>query len=293
MRLKTYLITKMLNSWEQSDKERLKNKPIPDGIIEKKDIPYTTDNMSEHQLDIYYPATFENKLPVLIDIHGGGFMSGSKELNRLFGLYMAKRGFLVFNLNYRLALSEIKVTDQIVDVSRATNWISYNLDKFSGDRSKILLSGHSAGAVLAVIEALHSANPRLRKVFGVSNAGLSYKGLLLDCGMLTFYQNTLGYWGMRTMVFEKGYRQQEKYKNMIWDEIPELSSLPKTFLISNEEDALKNMTLKFKRILDQNKVNNELDFQTRHALGHMAIIYNPDTKGCSDVMNRAMKYLLE
>ena len=294
LRPKTYFVNKMLDSWEQSDRERFKEKATPNGVTEETNISYAEDNIRGHLLDVYYPSAFEGKLPVIIDIHGGGFMSGYKELNRFFGLHMAKRGFLVFNLNYRLALSEIKVTHQIQDISTATKWISGNLDKWGGDRSKVFLFGHSAGAVLSVIEALNSKNQRLRSIFGISGEDfLSYNGILLDSGMMIFYQNTIGYWGMRTMVFEKGYRRQEKYRNMIWGNIPEFSSLPKTFLISNKKDELKNMTLKFKNILDDNKVKNELDFQTNRALGHMAIIYGPDSEECSCVLDKAIKYLLE
>ena len=293
LRLKSYLVNKMLNSWEQSDREKLNNKPVPNGVAENNDVAYAADNIRGHLLDTYYPSQVEKKLPVLIDIHGGGFMSGDKELNRLFGLHMAKRGFLVFNLNYRLALSGVKVANQINDISIATKWIGENLDRLGGDYHNILLCGHSAGAVLAVIEALNSTSPRLRKIYGVSENVLTYKGLLLDCGMMAFYQNTIGYWGMRTMVFEKGYRHKENYKNMIWAQIPELSSLPKTFLISNKGDELKSMTLQFKDILDRNKVENVLDFQINCALGHMAIIYDAGSKECSDIIDRAIEYLLE
>ncbi len=45
-------------------------------------------------------------------IHGGGFISGYKEMNSLFANYLAQRGFVVFNINYRLAYPTINVFDQ-------------------------------------------------------------------------------------------------------------------------------------------------------------------------------------
>ncbi len=293
MSLKNYLVNKMLLSWEKADDKKLSNQTLPEGIVEEKNICYANDDIRGHLLDIYYPAKVYDKRPVLIDIHGGGFMSSYKELNRLFGFHMASCGFLVFNINYRLALDKIKVRDQILDIATATNWIYDNIYKYNGDTNKVFLSGHSAGGVLATMEALNAKSPRLRRVFGISRTGFEcYQGLLLDCGMMTFYQKTIGYWGMRSMVFDKGYLNQDTYKNMIWEQIPELLSLPKTFLISNEKDQLKYMTFRFKQILDKNKIMNKLDFQTNQALGHMAIIYNPETVACSRVIDKAIQFLM-
>ena len=83
MGLKTYFVNKMLVSWEKSDSEKFKGKQISSGVIEKRDINYATDSIRGHLLDIYYPSTYEGKLPVFIDIHGGGFMSSYKELSGL------------------------------------------------------------------------------------------------------------------------------------------------------------------------------------------------------------------
>lgn len=294
MGLKDYFVNKMLASFERSDQEKLSGKPLCTGVIAESDISYAGDFLRGHLLDVYRPAAGTRKLPVLIDIHGGGFMSSYKELDRLFGFHMAKRGFLVFNVNYRLALSGIKVTDQIRDISTAVKWIDGNLNRFGGDRENVFICGHSAGAVLAVIEALNSKSARLRKIFNApDNCRLQYKGLVLDCGMMTFYQNTVGYWGMRTMVFEKEYWRSETYRNMIWKRVPEFSSLPKIFLISNKKDELKDMTLKFKDILDKSGVENKMDFQTDLALGHCAIIYDPDSEACSGIIDRVVAYILK
>lgn len=58
-----------------------------------------------HLLDLYLPhdAVLRggHTLPVYIDIHGGGFTYGYKELNRNFNVHLAEQGFAVFSLNYR------------------------------------------------------------------------------------------------------------------------------------------------------------------------------------------------
>ena len=77
---------------------------LPEEITEIKDISYIDDNDPGHTLDIYVRKDGSKK-PILIDIHGGGFISEDKAMNRLFGNYMAKLGFVVFELNVRLAAS--------------------------------------------------------------------------------------------------------------------------------------------------------------------------------------------
>jgi acetyl esterase/lipase len=230
---------------------------------------------------------------VFIDIHGGGFMSGDKELNRLFGLHMAQREFLVFNLNYQLAVGNVKVTNQILDIAAATAWVREHLEQYNGDSDKIFICGHSAGAVLAAVDATAAQSSRLREVFGITGNGfLPYSGLVADCGLMAFYQRSVGYWGMRSMVFDKGYKHDDKYRNMIWREVPELAALPKTFLISNSKDELRYMTTGFKRILDEKGITNRLNYQIDNALGHMAVIYNPDAADCAAVIDDMAKYLL-
>ena len=56
---------------------------IPDGgVVSVIDLPYTKSGISEHMLDIYYPENTSQPLPVIIDIHGGGWIYGCKEINR-------------------------------------------------------------------------------------------------------------------------------------------------------------------------------------------------------------------
>jgi acetyl esterase/lipase len=287
----------MLDRWERNDAKRLAGKSLPTGVREINDIPYCGDGIKGHLLDIYYPDDHDGRLPVFIDLHGGGFMCSDKELNRLFGHYIAKKGFLVFNLNYRLAFSEAKVPDQIRDIATATHWIKENLERYCGDPEKVYISGHSGGGVLAIMEALTAKNRRLRELFQIRQSGFeNYQGVAIDCGMMTFYENTIGYWGMRSMCFEKGYKNTDYYQSMIWDRVPEMNKLPRIYLISNAKDELRHMTLAFQSILERLKVdyklNYKLDDQNKRALGHMAVIYDPFSEECSETIDDMIRYLL-
>lgn len=293
MGVKRFFVKKMLDKWEVQDKTLFANKLLPDGVCAYTNIPYIDDGHNGHLLDVYYPENTVEKLPIMIDLHGGGFMCGSKEMNKLYGYYLAKRGFVVFNINYRLAFSDTKVLDQIRDVHAAAKWIKDNICRYPADVSQTYISGHSAGGVLALLETLLAKSSRMQNLFGIDSEQLEYKGVVLDCGMMSFYKNSLGYWGMRSICFEKGYKRQSYYQNMLWARVPEIGQLPPVYLISNKKDELKNMTLAFEKILKRNGIIYQLNFAQRcsgKALGHMAIIYNPDDGECSGVIDDMLTF---
>ncbi len=84
---------------EKSDAKNIASQTEPEGIKRICDIPYIGDGHPMHLLDVYYPEDAAHALPVIIDIHGGGWMYGSKELNKIYCLNLAKRGFTVFNIS--------------------------------------------------------------------------------------------------------------------------------------------------------------------------------------------------
>ncbi len=102
---------------EIGDNANYSKKEYPTDSVEYKDIPYIADGNSYHLLDVYVPREFDRdgkKHPVIIDIHGGGWYYGTKELNRFFCLHLARKGFIVFNMSYRLAPKATWI-DQVQD----------------------------------------------------------------------------------------------------------------------------------------------------------------------------------
>lgn len=97
------LITKFRAEWKKHDDERDEGLPteIPE-VIRNNDIsygPYGKYNL----LDLNLQKNYSGKLPVIINIHGGGFFYGSKETYQFYCMFLAKQGFAVVNFNYRLA----------------------------------------------------------------------------------------------------------------------------------------------------------------------------------------------
>ena len=270
-----------------NDLERIDLSKLDHDIKSVKDISYVDDNSIEHKLDVHYLSNQKLK-PILIDIHGGGFISGYKEMNSLFANYLAQRGFVVFNLNYRLAYPTINVFDQIEDISNAVKWIVSNAGKFEANIDDMYIAGHSAGGVLAVAESLLCHDKQMRDDVDIDERDYKYSGIILDCGVMHFYRKNIAYWGMRNMIFPKGYRKMDQYQYLVFENNRQLSTLPKTVLLTNEKDNLRDMTHYFKRVLDGHQVDHKLfDVGTD---GHMGIIYKPYTEENQRIIDDVQEY---
>ena len=256
-------------------------------IQEERNISYIDDLKEEHKLDIYYKNKKELK-PILIDLHGGGFISGSKDLNRLFGNTMASKGYLVFNLNYRLAYPKISVFDQVEDISMALNWILKHIKEYNGDIHNLYLSAHSSSCVLAIIESLLCESKKMQEHFQIIKRNYHYQGLFLDCGFFSFYN--IFYYGLRRMIFPKNYKLDKRYQDMKFNQNKELNLLPKVFLLTTKYDKTKSMVKQFQKILIKNKINYKLRI---NSLGkHVDILFNPTSEENIRVMEELHKYFL-
>jgi acetyl esterase len=86
--------------------------------------------------------------PVMLFIHGGGWMAGSPRTHRKLGMQFAEQGYLTANVDYRLA-PEHPFPAGFDDCVFAARWIGENIQRWNGDSSRMAIAGDSAGANLA------------------------------------------------------------------------------------------------------------------------------------------------
>ena len=269
------------------DLERLDRSAISDEITMISNISYIPDDNMEHTLDIYLCENGLEK-PILIDIHGGGFISHDKKIDSVFANVMAQKGFVVFTLNYRLAYPEYNVFNQIEDIDKATRWIIEHAASYRGDSKSIYLAGHSSGGVNAIAETLLSISSDMLSDYGFEKREYKYSGLILDCGLLHFYKNSIAYNGMRRMVFPKSYKNDRRYEYLLFDRNDDVNRLPKTVIITNESDQLKDMSYYFNELLDKRYVEHVL--LEKGSKGHMGVIFDPKKDGMI-LINEIYDYL--
>ena len=113
-------------------------------------------------LDAYQPSA-HGSFPIIMQIYGGSWQSGSPLNHQWFSRYFAQRGYVVIAIDYRHA-PEWKWPEQIVDVRTALYWVSQNAHKFGGDPSRVVLVGWSSGSQLAMRLAYQEGPSSIRGV---------------------------------------------------------------------------------------------------------------------------------
>ena len=101
------------------------------------------------RLDIYVPDGARNA-PVIFSIHGGVLVAGDRSEERFVGQRFAGAGYVTVVISYRLS-PDVAHPAHIQDVAAAFAWVTRNIARHGGDSGRILVTGHSAGAYLAML----------------------------------------------------------------------------------------------------------------------------------------------
>ncbi len=165
----------------KGDKKRDAAIPLPQGVTECRNICYGSHGESS-LLDVYYPDDTTAPLPTIVSIHGGGYVYGSKEIYRRYGMDMARRGFAFVNFNYRLA-PKWKFPTPLADTNAVLEWVSQNWQRYHLDPQRIILVGDSAGAQLASQYAAIHTNPSYAAHFALKLPKVHICALGLNCGL--------------------------------------------------------------------------------------------------------------
>lgn len=176
----------------KADCPRSHYRRVPEDVDCFDDIPYLDDGIRGHKLDVYLPhdAVLRggHALPVYVDIHGGGFTYGYKELNRNFNVNLAEQGFAVLSLSYR-PFPQIDFLGQLRDIFSAFSWIGEHLGDYPVDSGSLFITGDSAGGTLGLYALAIESSDAMSRAFGIERSGLRWKGAALVSGLfdLTSY----------------------------------------------------------------------------------------------------------
>lgn len=167
---------------KRSDKKRDAGLTVPDAVTEIRDLSY-----GEHGqwslLDLYVPKAAEAPVPVIVSVHGGGWVYGTKETYRYYCSDLARRGFAVVNFNYRLA-PKYKFPAALEDVNAAFGWLLAHAGEYWLDAARVFAVGDSAGAHMLGLYSCLCADPDFAARFAFRPPeGLSLRAVALNCGV--------------------------------------------------------------------------------------------------------------
>jgi acetyl esterase/lipase len=134
---------------------------FPPGTVLHSNVPYSDDNQPKHLLDIYLPANAREEIPLVILIHGGGWLSNDKYAD--IG-YMKKtvaaivsEGFALASIDYRFSTQAV-FPAQIQDCNCAISFLYDHAGKYGLDQKRFAVMGFSSGGHLASLVGLSKNN---------------------------------------------------------------------------------------------------------------------------------------
>lgn len=222
-------------------------KYVPGNIASQLNLIYDP-SYSKTRLDLYYPlhTTGTNtKYPLIIWVHGGGFVAGDKKELANYCRILASKGFIVAAADYTTA-PEARHPVPVKQINTAIAFLVKKAGEFNIDSSKIILAGDSGGAhIVAQLAAIFTSKEysgMLEITASVEPANL--KGVILHCGPynteLVNFEGHYG-WFLKTVLWayvgKKNFKNDPGYKlfsvaNFV------TGNFPKTFISVGNKDPL-------------------------------------------------------
>lgn len=218
---------------------------VPEGIVTQENVPYG-DGPDEF-LDISQPLGNAVQLPLIVWVHGGGFISGSKEGVANYLKILASEGYVVAGVEYSTAPGSTYPTP-VRQVSAALAYLVAHSQEFNLDPDRIVLAGDSAGAQIAAQTAMIITDAGYASLVGIAPAieAEQLRAAVLVSG--AFDMSSLGnaeglagwfvrtvlwsYSGMRDFLNDDQFARASITPNVT-------SSFPPTFITSGDADPLE------------------------------------------------------
>jgi acetyl esterase/lipase len=149
------------------------------GLEHKFDVPYAND-YPEQKMDLIFRKS-DKALPVLINMHGGGFVKGDKKHRHSICDMFADKGWFVINTNYRLSPKHV-FPALVEDMFILLNGLEDLSSQYNLNLAKVVFTGDSAGAYLSAMVVACLTNETLRNALKLPEVNIIPAGLIGFCG---------------------------------------------------------------------------------------------------------------
>lgn len=236
---------------KKSDAKRDAGLVYPEDVIRSENISYGPHKMN--LLDVYRPVGSAPKLPVIISVHGGGWVYGDKELYSHYCVSLAQRGFVVVNFTYRLS-PESKFPCHLEDTVLVFDWVKKNATRYGMDRENIFAVGDSAGGHILALYCGMVTNPEYAAKFDFKSIeNVVPKAIALNCAVLDIDVAKDGMAGttmklMKDVLPNKGTEEELALVNPI---AYVNEKFPPCYIMTANEDFLRTQPETFTKKLDE------------------------------------------
>lgn len=256
---------------KKNDAKRDAGLVYPDNVVRVENIAYGPHKMNV--LDVYRPQTTEEKLPVIVSVHGGGWVYGDKELYSYYCADLAKRGFAVVNFTYRLS-PENKFPCHLEDTAMVFDWVKKNADQFGFDMEHVFGVGDSAGGHILSLYCSLCANPEFAANFEFQPVEYVLPtAIALNCAVLDIdaIDSGMAKSSLKLMDDVLPRKKKKEYLPLINPIAHVNEKYPPCFIMTSNEDFLKEQPATFMKKLDVCGVTYKYEFygDEENLLGHV------------------------
>jgi acetyl esterase/lipase len=228
--------------------------------VTERRVAVTVPDAPMAYLDIYTPdGGGETPRPVILWVHGGGFISGSAATVADYAILLAHAGYTVASLDYSLAPGS-RYPVPVRQGNAALRYLREYASRFGGDPSRIVLGGDSAGAQIASQLAAVQTDPALDRAMGLTAAvsPSTLRAVVLFCGI--YDMDTVsgtGFPGLRTYLWAyTGARDWTSYPGI--DQLSTVRNItaryPPTFLSDGDADYFRFQATELASVLKNHGV---------------------------------------
>jgi acetyl esterase/lipase len=277
-------------------------KHVPSGVAAQLDQHYDVTD-GDAYLDVFYPseiAPSDRALLTVVWVHGGGWLSGSKDYIANYARILAGKGYTVVGVDYSLAPGNTYPTP-VRQVNTAMGYLAQHATRLHIDPGRFVLAGDSGGAHIAAQLANLVSVPSYATALGIvpSIDRLQLVGVLLYCGPYAFHQaNLAGEFGsfLKTVLWSysggKDFRNNPRFATASVLKYV-TSAFPPTFISVGNNDPLAPQSRAFADALARHGVHVDSLFfpnDYRPALPH-EYQFNLDTDAGRLALARSVQFL--
>ncbi len=262
------------------------------------DINYYGDGNSRHTLDVYSPKDAGDEvLPVILEIHGGGYIANTKAVTRIHAKYFASRGFRVVNGDYTL-LPEGSFGMELQEIADIFRWIWENRETYHFDINRVFLTGDSAGGHLTLLYAMLQGSEKMRRYFNVTMPPVTIKAAAPTCPAFWFridpdYPENAGMNFFVDLLFPNGAEKELRDMLDVVLLSKESEFPPLHIIAAPQDDLLFRYDLILKEELE--KTGREVEFdiceKITHDLPHVFNVILTDWEESIEANERIIRFL--
>lgn len=280
----------MRTVWAKYDAMRDEGLEVPSTIRRYDDLSYGADPVW-NRLDVYCPKTAETKkLPVIINVHGGGWVYGDKKLYQYYCMNLAEREFAVINYSYRLA-PENRFPAYLEDSVLAIQWIFSHAEEYLLDTSNIFMVGDSAGAQIVGQICALAGNEEFAKQFRFClPKEFKPRAIAMNCGVYHLYDSRMKCFDssvnpdLISDLFEDGGTPEEMKLMNVVDLVNH--NFPPAYIATALGDSQLAQAVWLKKAYEEAGLDYTYDVYgtVKNPLFHifMVNLKNPESKVCND-----------